>query len=67
MTLFYVIVILLAFCVSYAGWENTMRLVAYLDIQVRYFFVKIRMWFLKRKLEKQMKRDFDDLLSRKKD
>jgi hypothetical protein len=38
----------------YAGYEGTMRVFAYIDLQFRYLGVKFQMWQMKRKLEKQL-------------
>jgi len=37
------------------GYESTLRLVRYLDLQLRMEIIQIRVFFMKRKLEKDMK------------
>jgi hypothetical protein len=52
-------VLLIAFCclVAYAGWDATMRLIAYADMSLRYSWIKFRMSLMRRKLEKQLRAD----------
>jgi len=40
--------------VWYAGWEGTMRVFAYIDLELRYLGIKFQMWRIKRKLEDQL-------------
>jgi len=43
--------------VAYAGYDETMKLIAYADLQIRYFSVRVQMkwmgWKLKRQLVKE--------------
>lgn len=64
---FYLTVCIFILLVAYAGMENVMRLFYYLDLQVRYLPLRIRMEFMKRKLRKQLDRDREYFLQRKKD
>jgi hypothetical protein len=47
---------LFIFCclLAYGGFESTMRLFAYIDVSLRYFWVRLRMFFMKRDLEKRL-------------
>ena len=54
---FYVIFLIFALLVAYAGFDATMRLVAYLDILFRTQIIEIRLWFLKKRLG--LDREFD--------
>jgi len=36
------------------GYDATMRLFYYIDLNIRFFFIRIRMWFFKKKLERQL-------------
>jgi|TARA_A100001388_G_C28654027_1_gene443419 hypothetical protein len=54
MTLFYFLVALFLLLVAYAGIEETMRLVSYADLQVKYAYVKVRMYYMRKRLEKQL-------------
>ena len=47
-------------CVAYAGVEETMRLFAYLDLQLRYAWVRFRMMLLRRKLKQQLIKDLPE-------
>jgi hypothetical protein len=40
--------------VWYAGVEGTLRVFAYIDLEMRYLGVKFQMWRMKRQLEKQL-------------
>ena len=49
---FYLVVLIFILMVWYAGFEGTMRLFRYVDLQLQYTVVRIRMWRMQRKLEK---------------
>jgi len=51
---FYITLLIIAFLFAYGGYENTMRLFAYLDVQFRYAILRVRMYFMARKLRKQL-------------
>ena len=54
MVAFYLTVLILTCMIWYAGLEGTMRVFTYLDLQLRYFGIKVQMWQMKRRLEKQL-------------
>ena len=54
MVTFYLLVIILIFMIWYAGYDGTMRVFAYIDLQFRYLGIKFKMWQMKRRLEKQL-------------
>ena len=54
MVAFYLTVLILTCMIWYAGLEGTLRVFAYLDLQMRYAGVKFKMWQMKRRLEKQL-------------
>ena len=56
----YVVVAIVILCVAYAGVEETIRLFAYLDLQLRYTWVRFRMYLMRRKLEQQLIRDLPE-------
>ncbi len=56
----YVVVAIVLLCVAYAGVEETIRLFAYLDLQLRYAFVRFRMMLLRRKLKQQLLKDLPE-------
>jgi len=47
------------------GYDATMRLVAFIDLNTRYKVLQIRMWFFKKKIEKQLRKDMKNLQSHK--
>ena len=56
----YLIVAVVILCVAYAGVEETMRLFAYLDLQLRYTWVRFRMMLMRRKLKQQLIKDLPE-------
>ena len=56
----YVIITLIVLMVAYAGMEETMRLFAYVDLVIRYQWIKFRMFLMRRKLEQQLIKDLPD-------
>ena len=56
----YVVIAIVILCITYAGVEETMRLFAYLDLQLRYAWVRFRMMLLRRKLEQQLIKDLPE-------
>lgn len=54
MTSFYFCVIIFIALVAYAGIDETMRLLVYLDLQLRFAYIRIRMFFMKKTLERQL-------------
>ena len=56
----YVVVAIVVLCIAYAGVEETMRLFAYLDLQLRYTWVRFRMYLMRRKLEQQLIKDLSE-------
>ena len=54
---FYVTVLILTLMVAYAGFEGTMRVFTYLDLQFRYSIVKLQMLFMGWKLKRQLVKD----------
>jgi hypothetical protein len=56
----YLVVAVVLLCIAYAGVEETMRLFAYLDLQLRYAFVRFRMMLLRRKLKQQLIKDLPE-------
>jgi hypothetical protein len=50
--------------VAYAGVENTRNLFIYINLQLRYFPIKIKMEMMKRKLKRQLDIDRKELMKR---
>ena len=53
----YFVVVFFLILVAYAGYEETMRLFSYADLQIRYAFIKLQMKFMERKLKRQLIKD----------
>ena len=56
----YVVVAIVILCVAYAGVEETIRLFAYLDLQLRYAWVRFKMYLMRRKLQQQLLKDLPE-------
>jgi len=56
----YLVITIVILLVAYAGPEETMRLFAYMDLQLRYAWVRFRMYLMRRKLEQQLIKDLPD-------
>ena len=54
----YLVVAIVLLCIAYAGVEETMRLFAYLDLQLRFAWVRLRMMLMRRKLRRQLNKSF---------
>ena len=54
MLAFYLCVIIFICLVAYAGVDATMRLFAYLDLELRYLWIRFRMYLMARKLKAQL-------------
>jgi hypothetical protein len=57
MTAFYLVFFIFICLVAYAGLDATMRLFAYMDLQLRYSWVRFRMVLMRRKLRQQLIKD----------
>ena len=70
MLAFYLMVLIVIGMVLYAGYEGTIRVFAYLDLELRFTWVKFRLWMMRRKLKQQLLKDlpeFNKLMKEKKD
>ena len=54
MLAFYLCFIIFICLVAYAGVDATMRLFAYLDLELRYLWIRFRMYLMARKLKAQL-------------
>ena len=61
MLLFYLLIVTFGLLVAYAGYDATMRLVAYADLTIRYQIIRVRMYFMRRRLQKSLNLDFQQL------
>tara|TARA_R100000005_G_scaffold49740_1_gene23956 strand:- start:859 stop:1032 length:174 start_codon:yes stop_codon:yes gene_type:complete len=56
--------------IAYAGVDGTMRVFAYLDLSIKYAIVRIRMYFMGRRLKRELisiKKELDAESKRHKD
>ena len=54
MTLFYLLMLTIVALVIYSGYDETLDLIKYLDLQFRYTILKVRMKFMERTLRKKL-------------
>jgi len=54
---FYVLVVFVTILVAYAGTEETLKLFAYADLQIRYAFIRLQMKWMGWKLKRQLIKD----------
>jgi len=60
----YLTVAIIILMVAYAGVENTLRLFEYINLQIRFLPLRIRMEFMRRKLKRQLDIDKEELFKR---
>ena len=56
----YFLLLIILLMIAYGGVESTLRVFAYLDLQFRYAIVRLRMFFIERKLRKRLLKDTED-------
>jgi len=66
MALFYLLTLTFVVLVVYAGYDATMRLVAYADLTIRYQIIRVRMYFMRRRLLKSLNLDLQQLKKERK-
>ena len=54
MITFYILIFIVLCMIAYAGYDGTMRVFAYLDLSIRYAMIKVRMYFMGRRLRRQL-------------
>ena len=57
MTLYYLLILTFLALVVFVGYEETMRLVQFVDLQIRYAILRVQMKWLGWKLKRQLVRD----------
>ena len=60
MTLFYLLMLTFVALVAYAGYDETLRLVRFLDLNFKYLIVRVRMKWMERKLRRRLLADRAD-------
>ena len=63
MTLFYLLMLTIVALVVYAGYHETMRLIKFVDLQIRYAFIKVQMKWMEQKLRRRLLKDTADYRS----
>ena len=53
----YILLIIILLMIAYDGVEGTLRVFVYFDLQFKYAIVRIRMFFVERKLKKRLLKD----------
>ena len=54
----YLVVAIVLLLIAYAGVDETMRLFAYVDLQLRFAWIRLRMMLMRRKLKRQLEKSF---------
>ena len=54
---FYFVLVFVGILIAYAGYEETMKLFAFADLQVRYAFIRLQMKWMGWKLKRQLVKD----------
>ena len=57
MTLFYLLMLTFVALVVVAGYDATMRLVHFIDLQVRYAWIRVQMKWMEQKLRRRLLKD----------
>ena len=57
MTLFYFLMLTFVALVAYVGYDATMRLVQFIDLQIRYAWIRVQMKWMEQKLKRRLLKD----------
>ena len=57
---FYMLVVFVAILVAIAGVDETLKIFAYVDLQLRYAFIQLQMKWMGWKLKRQLVKDTND-------
>ena len=57
---FYMLVVFVAILVAIAGVDETLKIFAYVDLQLRYAFIRLQMKWMGWKLKRQLIKDTTD-------
>ena len=57
MTLFYLLMLTIVALVAYAGYDATMRLIQFIDLQIRYAGIRVQMKWMEQKLRRRLLED----------
>jgi len=53
-TSYYVTLLIIAGFIAFYGWESTTRVITYVELLLKYQWVKCQMFLMKRKLEREL-------------
>lgn len=56
MLAFYLVVSIVICMIWYAGYEGTMRVFTYTDLSLRYAWIQMRMFFMRQRLKRDLKK-----------
>ena len=57
MILFYLLILTFICLVAYAGYDATMRLIQFIDLQIRYVWIRFQMKWMEQKLRRRLLKD----------
>lgn len=60
----YLTITIVILMIAYAGFDNTLKLFGYVDLQLRYLLIKIKLEIMRRRMKKQLDIDRKELLKR---
>jgi|DEB0MinimDraft_6_1074348.scaffolds.fasta_scaffold165011_2 hypothetical protein len=58
----YLTIVIVSLMIAYAGFEGTMRVFAYLDLQMKFIPIKIKMNYMKWNMKRQLDKDRNYIL-----
>jgi len=61
---FYLLFAIILLMIAYAGFEGTMRVFTYIELQIKYQYIMFLTWRMRRKLKKQLDTDLKYILER---
>jgi hypothetical protein len=64
MTSLYITIAILILMIAYAGVENTLRLFAYIDLQLKFLPLRLKLKLMKIRMKRQLDIDRKELLKR---
>jgi len=50
----YLTILIVSGMIWYAGIEGTMRVFTYIELTLKYYLIRLQMYFMRRKLERQL-------------
>lgn len=61
---FYLLFSIILLMIAYAGFEGTMRVFTYIELQIKYQYIMFLTWRMRRKLKRQLDIDHKYILER---